>query len=158
MGPTPCLQNKQGEEAHGLTAMEATDRMTAIISNARAAYRKHPDRFGFHLRFSWDSASAHTSSELDLPILPDQLLKPPAHSPDLQRCIEIPHAWIRKEFNQRLCADRRIKTVKAGIQLLKAVVKDAVTKYKVRKLVEGMPATYENIIDKKGDWADKRHR
>lgn len=153
-----CLQTKKKEDARGFTAMEATDRLTAVIKDARAAYRKHPDRFGFHLRFSWDAASAHNSAEADLPILAEQLLKPPAHSPDLQRCIEIPHSWVRKEFNQRLCADRGIKTVRAGIRLLKKVVKGMVTKTKVRKLVKGMPDTYRSIVAKKGDWADERRR
>jgi len=138
--------------------MEATDRLAAVIQAARAAYLKHPDRFGFHLRFSWDSASAHNSAEQDLPILAEQLLKPPAHSPDLQRCIEIPHSWVRKEFNQRLCADRRVKTVKAGIRLLRQVVKDVVTKPKVQKLVKTMRKTYRSIVANKGDWADKRRR
>ena len=138
--------------------MEANDRLTAVIQDARAAYRRHPDRFGFHLRFSWDGASAHKSTTADLPILAEQLLRPPAHSPDLQRSIEIPHAWVKKEFNKRLCADRRIKTVKAGIELLKKVVKDVVTQTKVRKLVKGMPKTYQSVKANKGDWADKRRR
>lgn len=154
----PCLQTKKNEVARGYTAMEATDRLTAVIKDARAAYRKHPDRFAFHLRFSWDGASAHNSAEADLPILAEQLLKPPAHSPDLQRCIEIPHSWVKTEFNQRLCADRRIKSVKDGIKLLHSVVKKAVTKPKVRNLVKGMRETYRSIVAKKGDWADKRRR
>lgn len=125
---------------------------------AGAAFAKQPDEFGHKLRFSWDSASAHKSAEPDLSILPEQILKPPAHSPDLQRAVEVPHSWIHKEFNKRLCEDGRVHTVKAAIDLLKRVASDVVTQNKIKKLVKGLPNTYKSVIAKGGDWADKRWR
>jgi hypothetical protein len=153
-----CLQTKGGTEAAGLTAQEADARFNAARDAARAAYKEHPESFGCKLRFSWDGASAHKAAEKDLPLLPGQLLKPPAHSPDLQRAIEIPHNLIHQEFAKRLADDGRVNTVKAALELLLRVVPDVITKKKVRKLVEGLPDTYRSIIKNKGDWADKRHR
>lgn len=153
-----CLQTKGGTEAAGLTAQEADARFNAARDAARAAYKEHPESFGCKLRFSWDGASAHKAAEQDLPLLTGQLVKPPAHSPDLQRVIEIAHSWIHEEFEKRLAADGRVKTVDAALDLLERVAPDVVTTKKLRKLVEGMRETYKSVIKNKGDWADKRHR
>lgn len=119
---------------------------------------KHPDLFGCKLRYSWDAHSAHKSAEPDIPLLDGQLLKPPLHSPDLQKAIELPHAWIHKEFNKRLREDTRINSVDKALRLLWRVVKDKVTKEHVRNLIESLPATYRSIIANKGGWADRRLR
>lgn len=141
-----------------MTAQESYALAEAVLAQARADFRARPDRFGFKLRFSWDGASAHKSAEPDLSLLPDQLLRPPAHSPDIQRVIERPHSWIRKEFNKRLCHDTRVKTVAQAIKLLRRTVEDVVTKKKIRKLIDGMPQVYKDVIAHGGDWANKRWR
>lgn len=86
-------------------------------------------------------------------MLPEQIVKPPARSPDFQRAVENMHHAIHQEFNKRLAADRRIADVGAMIKLLHRVVKDVVTKEKVQTLVDGLPDTYRSVIEKGGDWA-----
>ena len=141
-----------------MTAQEAYALGESVLTQAGEEYRKHPDHFGFMLRFSWDGASAHNSAEPDLPLLPGQRLRPPAHSPDLQRVIERPHEWIREEFNKRLCRDTRVKTVAQAIKLLRETVHDVVTEKKIKNLVDGMPQVYKDVIAHGGDWADRRWR
>ena len=121
-------------------------------------FDKHPDLFGHCLRFSWDADSSHKSAMEDVPVLPGQFIKPPAHSPDLQRGIELPHGWVHKEFNKRFAEDPRVNTVSKAIKLLKRVVKEKVTLKAVRNLIDSLPGTYRSIIKNKGGWADRRHR
>lgn len=104
--------------------------MAAVQDRVDPVFDKHPEIFGGYLRFSWDAHSAHESALPDIPLLPGQHLKPPLHSPDIQKAIELPHAWIHKEFNERLRRDSRVNSVKKAIKLLKRVVKDEVTKKK----------------------------
>jgi hypothetical protein len=156
--PIPCLQNKQGAKAKGLTAQESAAKIEAMRRTAAKLFSARPKDFSFALRFSWDGASGHTAAEQDLSILAEQIVHPPAHSPDLQRPVESPHSVIHKEFNKRLCADRRIKTVSAAIQLLKQVVKDKVDVEHIRPLIDRLPETYMDIVEAHGNWAQRRHR
>lgn len=149
-----CLQTKGGSAAKSLTAQEFAARAVDLHKAASAEYRKDPAAWGFKLRFSWDSASAHNSAERDmLDLLPEQIVKPPARSPDLQRPVENMHHAIHKEFTKRLSADHRIADVAAMIRLLHRVAKDVVTIEKVRKLIDGLPDTYRSVIERGGDWA-----
>lgn len=154
----PCLQTKKGKEAQGLTGQECTWKLERMRRKAHSLFCKRPQDFGFALRFSWDGASGHKAAEPDLTILREQIVHPPAKSPDLQRAIEIPHSIIHREFNKRLSADRRYKTVKDAVRLLKKVVKDKVKEKTIRKLVDGLPATYMDIVQKHGDWAGQGRR
>lgn len=141
-----------------MTAQEAYALAESVLAQARKDYREHPDRFGYKLRFSWDGASAHNSAERDLSLLPGQLLRPPARSPDIQRVIEIPHSLIKKEFNKRLCSDTRVKSVAQAIRLLRHTVQDVVTEKLIKSLVNSLPQVYKDVIAHGGDWADKRWR
>ena len=141
-----------------MTAQEWYARVTAVQDKVKPFMHKHQSLFGNKLRFSWDAHSAHKSAHEDIPLADGQFIKPPAHSPDIQKGIELPHGWIHKEFNKRFAADKRVNTVKKAIKLLIQVVKDKVTKESVRKLIDSLPDTYRSIIKNKGGWADRRLR
>jgi hypothetical protein len=51
-----------------------------------------------------------------------------------------------------------VRTVKAAIDLLKKVAEEVVTPKYIRSLVDSMPKTYRSIVERKGDWADKKYR
>lgn len=154
----PCLQNKEGQEARGLTGQESLYKLERMRRKAHSLFCKRPQDFGFALRFSWDGASGHKSAEEDMTILREQIVHPPAKSPDIQRAIENPHSVIHREFNKRLSADRRIKCVADAVELLKKVVKDKVDIEHVRPLIDGLPETYRNIVLRHGDWAERGRR
>lgn len=141
-----------------MTAQEFTARAQSLHKAAHEEFRKAPADFGYQLRFSWDSASAHKAAEHDIGLLAEQLVKPPVRSPDLQRPVEDPHSIIHREFKKRLASDRRIQTVADAVKLLQQVARDTVTKEYVRKLIDGLPDTYRSIIQNKGDWAAQGRR
>jgi len=154
----PCLQTKVGTVGKAMTAEESYYRFNAVRDEARTLYLKHKQEFGMQLRFSWDGLRAHSSTEPDLEVAEDQLVKPPPKSPDLQRAVEDAHAMIHREFKKRMAADRRVRSVTDAVLLLQRVVKDVVTQKYVRKLVDGLPETYRSVIERGGDWAGQGHR
>lgn len=141
-----------------MTADEFTARAVAIHQTAHDQFRKDPAAFGSHLRFSWDSASAHISAEQDIDILPEQLVKPPVRSPDFQRPVEDTFSIVKREFNKRFASDPRVNTVKKAVGLLKRVVDEKVTPRLIKKLVDGLPATYRDVLAKGGQLAGQGHR
>lgn len=155
---TPCLQNKKGQAARGLTAQEFYARALGVRKAAWKEFSKEPEAFGHILRFSWDSASAHKSALPDINLLPEQFIRPPARSPDAQRVVESPHHLIHKAFDKRLAADPRIDTVEKAVRLLERVAHDVVTPEYIQKLVNSLRGTYNNIVERGGNWAEKAYR
>lgn len=51
-----------------------------------------------------------------------------------------------------------MSTVKDAIRLLEKVAKEVITPKYIRKLVDSMPKTYDSVIKRKGDWAEKKYR
>jgi len=153
-----CLQTKGGTEARGITAQEFYARATNIHTVAYQLYSKDKAAFGNHLRFSWDHCSAHKSAEPDLALLPEQIVDLPKRSPDLHRVIESPHSRLHGAFRKALRADPRVRTVKDAIKLLQKVATDVITKDYIQKLVDGMPNTYRSVVQRGGDWAEKKYR
>ena len=153
-----CLQTKTGTVGRAMTEQESYYRFNAVRDAAREQMQKHRAEFGYKLRFSWDNLRAHKSTEPDLEVQEDRLIKPPPKSPDLQRAVETPHAVIHREFKKRLAADRRVQSVTDAVDLLQRVVKDVVTVDHVRKLIDGLPETYRSVIERGGDWAAQGHR
>ena len=141
-----------------MTAQEFTARAVAIHKVAHEQLRADPAAFGAKLRFSWDSASAHKSAEPDIDILPEQLVKPPVRSPDFQRPVEDTFSIVKREFNKRFASDPRVNTVKKAVKLLNRVVDEKVTPELIKKLVEGLPATYRDVVAKGGQLARQGRR
>lgn len=152
----PCfgLQTKRGAEAQGLTAQEFAARATVIHRAATAACSKDPAAWGYHVRFSWDHASAHDSALDDIDILPEQLLDRPTRSPDLHRVIETPFSEINKVFHKKWDRNPAMATVPQAIQLLYASAKKVCTPEYIQALCNALPKTYTDCIRRGGDWVN----
>lgn len=132
--------------------------MVGIHKAAYKQYSKDPEAWGCKLRFSWDGSSAHTSAVDEIDLLPEQIVQPPAGSPDLQRAVESPFSVIKRTFKSRLATDPRVKSIATAVKLLESVVADVVTTEYIRAIIDDLSNTWRSVIERRGDWAEKAHR
>jgi len=146
------MQTKQGDDAVGLTSEEFEDHLAKIIDIARARLHERKPFTDGGVTVMLDNAKWHKESQKNRPGMCPKL---PPYSPETNKPVE--HAWntIKREFGQRLSADRSVTTLAAAAALFERVAHEVITAESVAKDAATMKATMVAMVKAKGGYLPK---
>ncbi len=149
------MQNSKGNDAKAMTNAEHNIFCDQVKRKVELYCTANPGWVANWFLYSTDNASYHSAC---LPIFGGRKLKLAAHSPDLHRVVEHCHGSIKGKFYKMLRDDPNITTAQDALVLLYVAANECCTPEVIKKDVENLPATYEAVIEAKGDYPVKRFR
>lgn len=149
------MQTKQGDNAAGLTAQEFEYNFKRFYKVARDNSDAHKEWAAGGVSVWLDNARWHGESQR---MRPKVCPKIPPYSPDIMKVIEHPWNTIKREFRQRLSADKTITDLNEAAALFERVAHEVITPESVAKDVATVRDTLKAIQEAKGGHVPKRFR
>jgi hypothetical protein len=157
----PTLQTKEGNPAKSVTSMEFEQWIAKLWKKLHSPKYQALLPAGVTYKLAFDNAGVHKGANLrQFGITSDDIVHVPALSSDMQKVVEHCHANLQHHMQAWLCEPQQQQRKKLPVEECMAEMGKGFQAQKeaIRKDVDSLPATYDEIIEKKGGHVSKKNR
>jgi hypothetical protein len=157
----PTLQTKTGNKARSVTSMEFEQWIGKLSKKLHSPAYQAKLPAGVTYKLAFDNAGVHKGANLrQFGIKPDDIVHVPPLSSDMQKVVEHCHANLYHHMQRWLCKPEQQQRARLPVAECMMEFESAFKGQteSIRKDVDSLAETYDEIIERGGGYVSKKRR